>query len=295
MLDKLSIFRTRAALRKKTEQLEAMSAETHELRRQLSEVADLKRALHKNAKLLETHTTPVVVARDLQRIVKRERQTYRGASPFPNVVLDNFVDTGILRRVANEVAAMDRSGWHRTATARERKLSTEDESIFGPFTRRVFAAMNSSLFVTFLEELTGIDGLIADPHLRGGGLHEIERGGLLGVHADFNFYKRMHLWRRLNVLIYLNTEWDESWGGHLELWDAEGKTCVKRIAPIFNRMVIFDTSSRSYHGHPRPLNCPEGHSRKSLALYYYTVDYPYAEDLTPHSTLFIPDQPQQQG
>jgi hypothetical protein len=285
MLDKLPVFRTRAALLTKTKQLKAMSTELHELREQLS-----KMARDKNTELFETSILPV--AKKLKRIVKHERQSYREASPFPNIVLDDFLDEGLLRRVAMEVETMDRSGWHRTMNERERKLSTEDESAFGHFTRRVFATLNSSAFVTFLEELTGIDGLIADPHLRGGGLHEIERGGLLGVHADFNFYKRMRVWRRLNVLVYLNTEWDEAWGGHLELWDADGKTCVKRIAPTFNRMVVFDTSSRSYHGHPHPLNCPEGVSRKSVALYYYTVDYPYPEDLTPHSTVFVPPQAQ---
>jgi len=292
MIDKLPVFRTRAALREKTEQFELMSAELRQLRQQVAEVTSLKRTVEKHAKLLEKHSTPVISAKDLKRIVKHEREHYRHASPFPNIVLDNFVDGGMLRRVAEEVSAMDRSSWHRTSTARERKLSTEDESTFGPFTRRVFTALNSSMFVTFLEELSGIDGLIADPHLRGGGLHEIERGGLLGVHADFNFYKRMRVWRRLNVLIYLNTEWDEAWGGHLELWEAERKTCVKRIAPIFNRAVIFDTSSHSYHGHPHPLNCPEGQSRRSLALYYYTVDYPYPEDQIPHSTVFMHDPPQ---
>lgn len=292
MLDKLPVFQTRAALRKKAKELEVMSTEMRQLRDQLSEMAALKKALEQKSKLLETHNQPVVSAKDLKRIVKREQQHYREASPFPHLVMDDFVDTGILRRVAGEVAAMDRSGWHRTTTPRERKLSIEDESAFGPVTRRLFTTLNSSLFVTFLEELTGIDGLIADPHLRGGGLHEIERGGLLGVHADFNFYKRLHVWRRLNFLIYLNNEWDEGWGGHLELWDAEGKACVKRIAPTFNRAVIFDTSSRSYHGHPHPLNCPEGHSRRSLALYYYTVDYPYPEDQIPHSTVFISDPPQ---
>ena len=289
MLDRLPVFRTRALLREKTAQLEVMSAEMQQLRAQISEMAALRRTLEKHAKLLETHALPVISAIDLKRIVKHKGQDYREASPFPNIVLDNFVDGGILRRVAHEVSAMDRSDWYRSATPRERKLSTEDESVFGPFTRRVFTAMNSGLFVTFLENLTGIDGLIADPHLRGGGVHEIERGGLLGVHADFNFYRRMHVWRRLNVILYLNTEWNEEWGGHLELWEADGKTCAKRIAPIFNRAVIFDTSGRSYHGHPHPLSCPEGQSRKSLALYYYTVDYPYPDDLTPHKTVFVHD------
>jgi 2-oxoglutarate-Fe(II)-dependent oxygenase superfamily protein len=289
MIDRLPIFRTRAALRQKTEQLEVTSAELQELRRQVAEIPALKKTVDKQTNLLEKHSSPIISASDLKRIAKYQGEDYRQASPFPHIVLDNFVDGGMLRRVAEEVASMDHSNWHRTATPRERKLSTEDESTFGPFTRRTFAELNSSLFVTFLEALTGIEGLIADPHLRGGGLHEIERGGLLGVHADFNFYKRMHVWRRLNVLIYLNTEWDEAWGGHLELWEADGKTCAKQIAPLFNRAVIFDTSNQSYHGHPHPLGCPEGQARRSLALYYYTVDYPYAEDQKPHSTLFVQD------
>ena len=289
MLDKLPVFRTYAALRHNTRRLETATTELQQLRDQVGEVASLKRSLEKRDKLIEQHHMPVVSPKDLKRIVKARGEQYRGASPFPHLVLDNFLDAGILRRVVSEVSAMDHSGWHRTASAHERKLSTEDEATFGPFTRRVFTALNSSLFVTFLEELTGINGLIADPHLRGGGLHEIERGGRLGVHADFNFYKRMGVWRRLNVLVYLNLEWDESWGGHLEFWDREGKNCMARVVPTFNRAVIFDTSSRSFHGHPHPLDCPEGHSRKSLALYYYTVDYPYPDDLTPHSTVFVDD------
>src|SRR5687767_14436772 len=154
MLDKLPVFQTRAALRKKAEELEVMSTEMRQLRDQLSEMAALKKALEQKSKLLETHNQPAVSAKDLKRIVKREQQQYREASPFPHLVMDDFVDTGILRHVAGEVAAMDRSGWHRTTTPRERKLSIEDESAFGPVTRRLFTTLNSSLFVTFLEELT---------------------------------------------------------------------------------------------------------------------------------------------
>ena len=146
--------------------------------------------------------------------------------------------------------------------------------------------LNSSYFLTFLERLTGVDGLIADAHLRGGGLHEIRRGGKLDVHADFNYHKRIKLYRRLNLLLYLNQGWDEDWGGHLELWSRDMTRCVQRIAPVFNRAVIFDTSSHSYHGHPEPLECPETTSRKSMALYYYTVDCPDDSDEAPHTTVF---------
>jgi len=190
-------------------------------------------------------------------------------------------------RLAEEFASMDRSDWRRSNSAHERKLSTEDESRFGPFTAKVIAALNSGTFLNFLERLTGIGGLIADPFLRGGGLHEIERGGNLGVHADFNFYERLKVYRRLNLLVYLNSSWQEAWGGQLELWTADCRTKAKSIGPVFNRAVIFDTSNKSYHGHPHPLACPEGESRKSIALYYYTTEYPYQEDLAPHSTLFV--------
>jgi len=286
-LDRLPVVGAYSRLHAQARQLESMAAELERLRTQAGEAATLQHALEKRDRLLEELTGAVVAAKALRRIAKNEAQHYRDASPFPHLVLDDFLDGGILRRVAREFAASDRAGWHRTATERERKVSTEDETAFGPFTRHVFTVLNSSSFLTFLEDLTGISGLIADPHLRGGGLHEIEPGGLLGVHADFNLYKRLKVWRRLNVLIYVNTEWDESWGGHLELWDRDGSNCVKRIAPIFNRAVIFDTSNRSYHGHPHPLACPDGQSRKSLALYYYTVEAPADEDRTPHTTVFI--------
>jgi 2-oxoglutarate-Fe(II)-dependent oxygenase superfamily protein len=285
--DRLPVIGAYARLRAQARQLETMAVEIERLRAQAAEIADVRRALEKRDRLVEELTGAVVATKALRRIVKNEAQHYREASPFPHLVIEDFLDGGILRRVAREFSSADRSGWHRTATERERKVSTEDETAFGPFTRQVFTALNSSGFLTFLEDLTGITGLIADPHLRGGGLHEIEPGGLLGVHADFNLYKRLKVWRRLNLLIYLNTDWDETWGGHLELWDRDGNSCVKRIAPTFNRAVIFDTSNRSYHGHPHPLACPEGQSRKSLALYYYTVDYPYTDDQAPHSTVFI--------
>ena len=72
--------------------------------------------------------------------------------------------------------------------------------------------------------------------------------------------------------MYLNKDWQEEWGGKLELWDPEMKGCVESILPVFNRCVIFNTDPDSYHGHPDPMTCPEGHFRRSIALYYYTVE-----------------------
>jgi hypothetical protein len=134
-----------------------------------------------------------------------------------------------------------------------------------------------------------VEALVPDPYFEGGGAHQIMPGGLLKVHADFNKHKLTNLDRRLNVLVYMNKDWSEEWGGHFELWDREMKAPVKKILPIFNRMAIFTTTDFSFHGHPDPLRCPPGRSRKSLALYYYTngrPDYEVNSGLEEHSTLF---------
>ena len=121
------------------------------------------------------------------------------------------------------------------------------------------------------QELTGIKGLIPDPYFEGGGLHETKRGGHLGVHADFNVHERLRLERRLNLLVYLNEDWADDYGGQLELWNKDMSDCAVRVKPVFGRAVIFNTALDSFHGHPDPLACPADRSRRSIATYYYTA------------------------
>jgi Rps23 Pro-64 3,4-dihydroxylase Tpa1-like proline 4-hydroxylase len=147
-------------------------------------------------------------------------------------------------------------------------------------------AAEPSVFIDFLETLTGITGLLPDPHLWGGGLHQIQRGGFLKVHADFNRHERLDLDRRLNLLVYLNKDWKEEYGGQLELWSRDMKRCEERVLPVFNRCVVFSTTDTSYHGHPDELTCPEGWTRKSMALYYYTTGRSAEETSQSHSTLY---------
>lgn len=155
------------------------------------------------------------------------------------------------------------------------------------FTRHFLYALNSSYFLRFLEQLTGIESLIGDPHFEGGGLHQIVSGGKLAIHADFNKHTSLGLDRRLNMLLYLNKDWKEDYGGYFELWDRNMCRMERRVAPLFNRVVIFTTSEHSYHGHPDPLACPSDMTRKSLALYYYTNGgVAEAEATGRHTTLF---------
>ena len=217
----------------------------------------------------------------------RYRDEFVRAEPFSHVVLDDFLPEDALDALLREFPEPGEAGWRRRDVAHERKLGLSDETAMGPNTRHVLQQLNSQVFLEFLERITGIDGLIPDPHFVGGGLHQIVPGGLLKIHADFNRHQRLALDRRLNLLLYLNRDWNDTYGGHLELWDRSMTVCRQRILPIFNRCVIFATSEESYHGHPDPLTCPPGRARRSMALYYYTAPGENA-DAPFHTTLFRP-------
>ena len=155
-----------------------------------------------------------------------------------------------------------------------RKQSVEDEANMGPATRLAFAHLRGRAFASFLSRISGISGLVADPEYFGSGIHVTTRGGLLKVHADFNFHPKLHMRRRVNVFLFLNEDWPDSYGGHLELWDCSMTQCEERIAPLYGRLVMFSTTDFSFHGHPHPLVAPHGRSRRSLALYFYTSEFP---------------------
>ena len=229
---------------------------------------------------------PVLPLEKMTALLPEAAQAYATASPFPHTHFDDFFDAAVVDGVLKEFPGENDIDWISYYDGNQKKLANEREENMGPFTRHVLHSLNSPAFLKFLEALTGIQGLIADPTFRGGGLHNIYRGGKLGIHADFNKHTKLNLERRLNLLLYLNKDWKEEYGGHIELWDKGMTHCVKRYLPIFNRVVIFTTTDLSFHGHPDPLLCPTTTSRKSLALYYYSEGRPEEETSDKHSTLF---------
>ncbi len=201
------------------------------------------------------------------------KERYYAADPFPHIALDNFLEPGLAQQLVQEFPKVDSSQWVNYVHVNERKFGKKDRGSFAPTIGAVVDELNSPRFLDFLRALTGIEGLMADPSLEGGGLHQIPRGGFLNVHADFTVHPHHRKWRRrVNVLVYLNDNWEDSYGGKLELWDQQVKRCAHKILPILNRAVIFNTEADSFHGHPEPLSCPEGMTRKSIALYYFTEE-----------------------
>lgn len=228
----------------------------------------------------------------LQTIAEQHKESYAAAQPFPHCAIDHFMDGWAAEKLLGAFPKPDAPfwfDWQKGDTTNQPKKQGlgHIQRLAGadPFLFSVLYAFNSYPMIHFLETLTGIQGLIPDPHYHGGGLHQILPGGILKVHADFNYLPKLQLYRKINVLLYLNKNWQEAWGGHVELWDKNMTHAVQKIAPIFNRCVIFNTDSYSYHGHPDPLACPEGVTRKSIAFYYYTRDG-REEQLEAHSTLW---------
>jgi 2-oxoglutarate-Fe(II)-dependent oxygenase superfamily protein len=214
------------------------------------------------------------------------RPRYVSAQPFPHIVLDNLFPDEVLEQALADFPRPDDIPWRRFDNPTEKKLGYWHESELRPNLQLFLYEMSSAPMVKFLQDLTGIEGLIPDPWYGGAGPHQIEPGGFLKVHVDFNLHPLMKLDRRLNMLVYLNQGWKEEYGGHLELWNRDVSRCEKKVLPVFNRTVVFSTTDFSFHGHPEPLACPEGRTRKSVSFYYYSNGRPDEERSAPHDTVF---------
>lgn len=230
---------------------------------------------------------------DLQ-VSKQLSTKYQEAKPFPHIVIDKFLPETILNSVVDEFNDnknwwYDRVKWTEPFQVNKFYWPHDIESANNlsndlPTISALVDYLNSPVMLKYLEELTGIKNLIGDELLMGGGLHKTTSGGKLSIHKDYNVHPVKKIYRRLNLLIYLNKDWKTEWEGHLQLWDKNMTNVEVNVEPLFNRAVIFTISDESLHGHPVPLNTPENVSRNSIALYYFTEENP--EEGDEHSVVF---------
>jgi hypothetical protein len=198
--------------------------------------------------------------------------------PFPHLIIDGHWDESLLTNVIADFPPPTDARWKRYRNQNEGKY--EGPSVmWGPKTHTLFS------------QIEGLTGVLSDafkiPDLVmetiGGGYHLIPPGGRLNMHTDFNRSPDTGLYRRLNFLVFLNHKWRESDGGQLQLGEDDNPAC-KSIAPEFNRTVVFETSDRSWHGHP----VPNLRWRFSVAAYFFSPDPPpgYVGE---HSTRWLHD------
>ena len=214
---------------------------------------------------------------------------FQSKKPFRYVMFENFFSAEAASVIHATYPLIKNGQWDGTTYIDQKnkfqKTTFDADSVFAD----VFRELNSQEFLAWMESITDIRDLRADDDLFGGGLHQSIAGAFLNVHVDYNFHPKTKFHRRLNVLIYMNKDWKEAYEGHLELWDLSDnkRTLLAKVAPSFNRCVIFETNEVSYHGHPKPLKTPEGINRKSIATYYYTPGRPAGEAVSEHNTLYV--------
>lgn len=217
-------------------------------------------------------------------------EDFRKAEPFPHFVIDNFLEESFARSLfdtfpkfadENAIAEHGRVGG---------KAVREDVRNLAPPYLELDRYFSSKEFLDWMSSVTGIPDLLYDPDYTGGGTHENRTGQDLSIHIDFNYHPKSGLHRRLNALLYLNPEWEESWGGALELWrdpwTAPSKNKIAKIAPLWNRLAVFPTTETSWHGF-ETVRAPAGVSRKSFALYLYTKERPASDTGAMHSTVYF--------
>jgi 2OG-Fe(II) oxygenase superfamily len=208
---------------------------------------------------------------------------YRDNKPCPHILLKDFLMPETALAMAMEFPRPTSEAWTQYKHANENKLGMPKREFFPQTLGAVTDELNSPEFVAWVSQLTGIPNLIADPMLEGGGLHQSGPGGYLNVHTDFSMHHfHAHWHRRVNLILYLNPNWHEDWGGAIELWERGMTRRVAQYPPLVNHALVFTTDERSLHGFPDPLTCPQGQSRKSLALYYYTIEQD--RNIAVHST-----------
>ena len=248
------------------------------------------------------YTTPTTPARadkhlakyiDIASLYKRLpeiRKNFFSAKPFHYVMFDNFFSEEVVDLVYENYPKIENGVWDGTTYLDQRNKFQKTKFPANSVMDEIFKELNSQWMLGWLDDLAGFDDkLVADYELFGGGLHQSTTGAYLNVHVDFNIHPKTKYHRRLNLLIYMNKDWKDEYQGHIELWDLTNnrRNMLGKYAPLFNRCVIFETNEISFHGHPKPLECPEGMSRKSIALYYYTKNRPKSEIVNEHNTIYV--------
>ena len=214
--------------------------------------------------------------------LRKSAMNFQDRKPFPYMICDGFFRSDVALKLSGEFPDFHSPIWHEYNNAIEQKKVQNDWNRFPPLTYKIFQFLNSLEFTKELETLLKVSPLFPDSGLNGGGWHIHGRGGKLNVHLDYSIHPKLNLERKLNILVYMNPEWRDEWGGHLGLWyqDEMAKApgvLARMIEPRFNRAVLFDTTQNSWHGLPEPILCPEGQYRKSLAVYYLTTPSEKAE------------------
>jgi len=211
---------------------------------------------------------------------------FQAGKPYKHLVLDNFLRDDIANRLYEQFPSVDKLTKHWKGM-NENKSEGSNFSDFDPVFSQLRSEIMSPAFGQWMAQVTGIkDVFVTDDNL-GTGLHQGSDGSFLDIHVDFNIHATRNVHRRLNMLIYLNKNWKDEYGGGMEMWNADMTKMEKIVMPHLNRCLIFETSDISYHGYSK-ITLPPGVTRKSFYTYFYTEVTDKALLNKYHDTIFKP-------
>jgi len=212
---------------------------------------------------------------------------FKANQPFPHLIFEGLFSPVLLELMYDEFDLIKKDDFRVYNTMNEKKFGTRPFTRLGHASELYFQTVHSARFINFMEQITGIEGLVIDPGLSNGGLHQIPTGGKFAMHIDFNQHEITRLDNRLVFITYLNKDWLPAYGGALELWSQEDEKCAVEILPVFGRSALFAHSSKSLHGHPRPVEAPNGRPRRSAATYFYSNGRSDGESTSFHTTIIL--------
>jgi len=233
-----------------------------------------------------------------KKIMDNYRKVFSEAKPYPFIVIDDFLDSIFLKQVEEEIRTMDESNWYDKSSnfshinnetdteVQCKKMALNIRNQIPEKSKAIIELFESKEMIDFIENITSIPDLQPDDDLLGGGIHRTKTDGHLSIHADFNLHPSTNKHRRVNALLYLNSEWNSSFNGELELWSKDMMKCEHKIEPLFNRLVLFKITDDAFHGHPEPWKGPLEYPRVSFAFYYYTDNRPEEEKSPFHWALW---------
>lgn len=217
------------------------------------------------------------------------QQEYRNHPGYSKLEVKDFLPLDVVQAMAKELEAIPLEDCKKFT--RKGSCMYEYNKIDNtPVQDEVIHALHSATFLKWLQEVTDTVDLIPDPHLVGAGYSKAYTGDSLKVHTDFNWNDQLRLHRRLSVVIYLNEDWDETWGGNLDFYDTDRKKVISRVVPGAGNMVVWSYNNLAYHGYPEPMTNPDGTCRKNLRLFYYVSNAQHDDKFPPHRSLYWFDE-----
>lgn len=217
------------------------------------------------------------------------QRKYRSHSCYSKIEIPNFLPLDVVKIAAEELESIPLDSCKKFIRKDSCMYECNDLSIT-PVQDQLVSALHSGPFLQWLQKVTDTVDLIPDPYLIGAGYAKAFTGDSLKVHTDFNWNQQLRLHRRLSVIVYLNEQWDEDWGGSLDFYDTSKENIISRVVPSAGNLVIWSYDNFAYHGYPDPMKNPDGTCRKAFRLFYYVSNATYDSKFPPHRSLYWFDE-----